>query len=100
MSSQTGLAPEPPPAPWRDLLAWTPGPSSLGDAREFLQRRVRLYLGFLSVLFSAFFIVDAGEQLVEKGLGGLESVGIRAHLGLVVGVTALWGWLRVRNLWV
>ncbi len=80
---------------WRDLLSWTPSPTSLGDSRAFLQKRVELYLGFLLALFGTFYVVDGTVLVLEGGTVGLLQPGQLAHLGLVVLIGVLWLWTRV-----
>jgi serine/threonine-protein kinase len=69
----------------------------LGDARDFQQRRVQLYLGFLGVLFSAFYVVDGAERVVTSGVEGLKSPGLVAHLAVVITIIGAWLWVRTRE---
>jgi serine/threonine-protein kinase len=81
-------------SPWHGLLSWTPGASTLGDAREFLQSRVRTYVGFLLALFSTFYVIDSVEQLSELGAKGMVAPGQLAYLALVIALAAAWWLLR------
>lgn len=81
---------------WRGLISWTPGPSSLADTREFLQRRVRLYLGFLLSLFGFFFLLDTTEGLRTLGTAALVTSASLATLGMLLLFGAFWLTLRLR----
>jgi serine/threonine-protein kinase len=59
-----------------------------------MQRRVRLYLGFLLVLFGTSFVIDAGDLWLAVGRAALLSEGILATFALLALFLGFWGALR------
>jgi hypothetical protein len=84
----------------RPLLPRTPDPASLADVRAFQQRRVRLYLGFLLVLFGLSFALDSGTLFVTEGARSLLAPGHLAVFALVVTLLSAWLLTRARELGV
>jgi hypothetical protein len=75
------------------LFRWASVPGSPEEVRAFLQRRIRIYLGFTSIFWGSAWLITTLLSLLtraEETLVGPGATRMALHLGMAIALGVLW----------